>query len=205
MVPNTRFHKSFGTFLQDEPSLINNLSLPGQRLPTVANPYNVTQELLNQALLNITLSVMADLRWWPAVKTPVTQWRSINIYVFSKPLNLIIPYFVSLLVTIPVLGLGVYALRQNGVSAVDGGFLQLMTTTTGSATLEKLAAGGCLGGNESVPKELKELKVRFGELIGEGMVGGAVRRAGFGTVEEIVPMNKGAVYGSGNSFTQSYI
>jgi hypothetical protein len=86
------------------------------------------------------------------------------------------------------------ALHQNGVTAVDGGFIQLVATSTGSATLDKIAAGSCLGGSEGAPKELLELKVRFGELIGEEKEGEA-RRAGFGIDEETVPLVKGGLYG----------
>lgn len=81
----------------------------------------------------------------------------------------------------------------NGVAATDGSFMQLVTTTTGSAVLDRAAAGGCLGGNESVPTELKELRVRFGEIMGrEGEV---VRRAGFGVEGEVGPLRKGERYG----------
>lgn len=205
IVAKTRFHKTFGVFEQGEPPTLSNLDVPGQNIPTSTNPYNVTQQLLNEALFNITLTAMTDYMVWQTSGAGITQWKSINVYKFSKPLNLIIPYFVSLLVALPVLGLGVYALKKNGVSAVDGGFLQLLTTTTGSATLEKVAAGGCLGGSESAPTDLKEMKIRFGELIGGGMEGGIVRRAGFGTEEEVMPLTHGALYGSGNSFTQAFI
>jgi hypothetical protein len=173
-------------------------------VPTELNLYNVTQELLNQALLNITLSTITDFRLWQQGGTPVKQWKTINVYSFSKPLNLLIPYFVSLVVALPMLAIGAFALHQNGVSAVDGGFIQMVTTSTGSATLEKLAAGGCLGGDENAPKELNELKIRFGELVGDGR-GRLVRRAGFGTEEETVPLTKGAVYGSKTEFMQSFI
>lgn len=191
---NTRFHNSYGTYSPIEPPTLNNLSIPGQNVPTKINTYTASPELLNQALLNITLSIIADYKLWNTARTEVTQWKIINVYSFSKPLNLIIPYFVTLLVTIPILAIGMLTLLQNGVSAVDGGFIQLITTSTGSEALEKLAGGACLGGDESVPKELKDLKIRFGELVGVEK-GWAMRRAGFGTEEETVPLTKGALYG----------
>ena len=59
--------------------------------------------------------------------------------------------------------------------------------------LDEAAMKGCLGGPENVPEELSNLKVRFGELESSGH--GDVRRAGFGTVEEVVPLMKGQSYG----------
>jgi hypothetical protein len=47
--------------------------------------------------------------------------------------------------------LGFNALRANGVSATDGGFLHLFKTTSRSETLDKFARGGCLSGEENFP------------------------------------------------------
>jgi len=68
---------------------------------------------------------------------------------------------------------------------------------SGSSTLSLAAAGGCLGGTESLPRELKDLKIRFGEFVtsrDEPSVGG-VKRAGFGVEEEITMLRKGVKYG----------
>ena len=47
-----------------------------------------------------------------------------------------------------------------------------------------------------MPKELQDLKIRFGELIGVGDDGkGGTRRAGFGTEDEVVPLSRGTRYG----------
>lgn len=123
-----------------------------------------------------------------------TKLTTINIYSFSQPLNLILPYFLTLLVSLPFILVGGWALLRNGVSAMDGSFIQIITTSTGSAVLDNAAAGGCLGGNESIPQELKDLKIRFGEFIGREEPGG-VKRAGFGTESEVTPLQKGANYG----------
>jgi hypothetical protein len=120
--------------------------------------------------------------------------NTINVYSLSRPLNLIIPYFISLIVTIPFLLLGGFALHQNGVSAVDGGFMQIITTSTGSAILDKAAAGGCLGGDESIPQELKDLEIRFGEII-DREEPGRIKRAGFGVESEITALKRGHSYG----------
>ena len=83
---------------------------------------------------------------------------------------------------------------KNGVSATDGGFMQLITTNTGSAIIDKAAAGGCLGGDESAPQELKDLEIRFGEFVGRDEPG-RIKRAGFGVDSELTSLTKGAKYG----------
>lgn len=127
--------------------------------------------------------------------TTVTTTVFQNVYVFSEKLQFFIPYFGTLVITIPFLILGLLALRWNGVSAAEG-FMQILTTTTGSKALEKASAGGCLGGEANMPEDLKELRVRFGELVGitgDGKRG--IRRAGFGIENEVVPLRRGGNYG----------
>jgi hypothetical protein len=99
-----------------------------------------------------------------------------------------------LLLVLPFIVLGLYSLYANGVSATDGGFLQLLTTTRGSKVIYKAARGGCLGGDENIPEELKKIRVRFGELINENS-GSESRIAGFGTEGEVVTLRKGGMYG----------
>jgi hypothetical protein len=152
--------------------------------------------MLNEALANITLNTMYQHQIWTA-NIPVNATHMINVYSLTAPLNFYLPYIITLVVTLPYLALGAYSLHQNGVSAMDGGILQTIMTTTGSKSLEQAAAGGCLGGEENVSPELKELRVKFGELIETGeekdMIG--MRRAGFGTSEEVRPLNQNAIYG----------
>lgn len=102
-------------------------------------------------------------RWKTSVNA--TKNAPANVYRFSSPLNLIIPYFLTLILAVPFITLGGIALHWNGVSAMDGGFMQIITTSTGSSVLEKAAAGGCLGGSENIPHELRDLKIIFGELV----------------------------------------
>jgi len=130
-------------------------------------------------------------QWKTIVNT--TQSEGVNVYSFSQPLNLVLPYFISLGIALPFIIAGFLALIKNGVSATDGSFMQIITTSTGSAILDKAAAGGCLGGDESAPKELKDLKIRYGEIIGRD--DGRIKRAGFGAEDEITDLEKGAKYG----------
>lgn len=83
------------------------------------------------------------------------------------------------------------------MSASDGGFIQLLSTTTGSSTLEGEAAKHSLGGTYNVPLTLNDLKIRFGELLTtekEAGAGSLIRRAGFGTGSQIKPLLRGARY-----------
>lgn len=212
IIDYTRFNTLYNIYPQQIPPTIYNQSnlevwqgqvvgnLTGSVDGRAAGPTQrliVTQDLLNEALFNITMSLIPNFGWWNTTDTVVTITEAVNIYQFSRPLNLIIPYFLTLLLAIPILAIGVFALLKNGVSAVDGGFLQLATTTFGSPTLERLAAGACLGGSESVPQDLKDLEIRFGELVGCGSEGKeGVRRAGFGTRDETIPLTKGMFYGA---------
>lgn len=94
----------------------------------------------------------------------------------------------------PFIVMGCLALFENGVSAMDGSFMQIIATSTGSATLDRAAAGGCLGGDESMPQELKDLKVRFGEFVGRDEPG-RIKRAGFGVESEVRKLQRGENYG----------
>ncbi|RDW81970.1 hypothetical protein BP6252_03082 [Coleophoma cylindrospora] len=166
-------------------------------IPQKTISFNVTEEALNSMLMNLTLSAITAYNYWQTTAN-VTTSSTVNLYSFSKPLNLILPYFLSLLVSLPLIILGLWALHSNGVSANDGGFVQLVTTSMGSATLEREAAKACLGGTENIWESLAELRIRFGELIETGDRPGfykSMKRAGFGTVDETRPLAKGAEYG----------
>jgi hypothetical protein len=151
---------------------------------------------MNDYLFNITTSIMVA---YGALTIPAntTKLSMVNVYEFSKPLNLVLPYFITLLFALPFVVFGFLALFNNGVSAMDGSFIQIISTSTGSATLDRAAAGGCLGGDESISQELKDLKIRFGEFIGRDEPG-RIRRAGFGTEEEVTALTRGDRYGIAN-------
>lgn len=157
---------------------------------------SITQDMINEALANITLSMMYTFPLWnTTVEANITTY--INIYSLTSPLNLYLPYAFCLALAIPFLLLGANSLRLNGVTAIDGGFVQILTTTTGNRGLEDAAAGGCLGGSENTPRELMDMKIRFGELVGQDdeIDKGGVKRAGFGTEDEVVSLRKRTVYG----------
>jgi hypothetical protein len=111
-----------------------------------------------------------------------------NVYSFSRPLNLILPYALSLLVSLPFITIGYLSLQGNGVAALSDSFLQLLVTMTRSEQLDRVAQPCALGGDEQATQELKHTRIMFGELVGGAQ---AVRRIGFGMEDEIVPLRKG--------------
>ena len=99
-----------------------------------------------------------------------TETCGFNAYRFENKLVLILPYGLPLALAVPILALGLVTLyvQNHGVSAIGGGFLQLLMTTTGRNSLEAVVVkgSGTLGGYENVSEELREMEVRFGELVG---------------------------------------
>ncbi|CAM1501657.1 Fc.00g036410.m01.CDS01 [Cosmosporella sp. VM-42] len=170
--------------------------------PTAAIELDISADLLNEALANVTFSALFSLPYW-STDVQVTKWGIRNYYSFSNPINLFIPYGASLFVALPFLILGMVALRRNGVTAMDGSFLQILMTTTASKRLNMRAAGGCLGGEVNIPIDLKEERILFGELVKEdvdSLTQGSeeetvLQRAGFGLEDEVVPLRKRGRYG----------
>ncbi|KAB8219536.1 hypothetical protein BDV33DRAFT_204247 [Aspergillus novoparasiticus] len=168
--------------------------------------FTINEEILNSMLANVTLSAINHFQLWPT-SVNVTREDLQTQYVWSRPLNLLLPYFLSLGVTLPLAVLGYWSLRQNGVPATDNGFLQVAMTTRGNNKFDQLAMGGCLGGNHNEPAELKNLEVQFGELaqpdtsrlnmeLNElGSSTSDVRLAGFAPKEDVAPLLVGKRYG----------
>jgi hypothetical protein len=123
--------------------------------------------MANELLINTTISALALNQRFDIVNGKETL--NFNAYHFENKLALILPYSLSLALAIPILVLGFIALyvQNHGVSAISGGFLQLLMTTTGRTSIETVVTkgSGTLGGYENVSEELREMEVRFGELI----------------------------------------
>ncbi|KAF1842004.1 uncharacterized protein K460DRAFT_409441 [Cucurbitaria berberidis CBS 394.84] len=141
---------------------------------------------LNDYITNITISALS-LNIWKSL-TPVKTTEYHSTYQFSKPINLILPYALSLALALVFVGIGTWSLVHNGVPAVDGGFLQILTTTTGRTEMEKLVEAQH-GDGEGASKELLEMQIRYGELV--DAEGAGTGRAGFGLVEETRLLKKG--------------
>ncbi|KAK2770347.1 hypothetical protein FQN53_005571 [Emmonsiellopsis sp. PD_33] len=191
VIAYTRFNSAFGQHSNDAKAQAIHAQLIS--FPTLS--FKVTEDLLNSALMNVTTSLINAYGRWET-STDVTNRESINVYVLSRPINLYLPYGLGLLLALPFILLGGLALRHNGVSARDHGFVQLVTTTTASSKLNTAAAGGCLGGYENMPRQLMDMKIRFGEIVDQSADGSSVvRRAGFGAEDEVVPLQRGVKYG----------
>lgn len=143
-------------------------------------------------LANITLSAIS-LGLWKET-TQVTQYGARTIYVLSRPLNIALPYGLLFGLALPLLGLGLWSLYTNGIPAQDGGFFQILVTTSGSERLRNAAAGsGGLSGAMNLSLELRDLEVRFGEFVDGDEKGEPM--AGFGTEDEVRIIEKGKTYG----------
>ncbi|CAI9635785.1 unnamed protein product [Alternaria burnsii] len=149
---------------------------------------NVTEDLLNSVLTNITISAISLGTWWDMV--PITTTRYQSIYSFANPLNLILPYSIYLVAAITFAAIAIWSLSRNGTPAADGGFLQIMTATRGNTEMERLVLREKLTAVEDMSVELKALKLRYGELVGEDVVGVDGRTVGFGTIEERISLKK---------------
>jgi hypothetical protein len=131
--------------------------------------------------LNSTISMLSLNRRFGIVNG--TTSLTVNIYRFRGKLAFFLPYSICLGLSVPIIASGLIALfvRNQGVSAITGGFVQLLMTTTGRTSLEAIVARstGMMGGHESMSEEFKELRIRFGELIDDAREGdGGTERSG---------------------------
>lgn len=126
------------------------------------------EEMAMELLINTTISALSMNERFHIVNGK--ESRNFNIYHFQNRLVLFLPYGLSLGLAIPIIAMGLFALyiRNNGVSAISGGFVQLLITTTGHTAIDSVMAKGfaTLGGYENVSKELQNMEIRFGELVG---------------------------------------
>jgi hypothetical protein len=149
---------------------------------------NLTEVILNDVLTNITLSAISLGTWWDEIEVNYTRYQS--TYSFANPINLILPYSVCLAVATAFAATAIWSLSRNGIPAADGGFLQIMTATRGNTEMERLVLRENLTTVENMSEELKALRVRYGELVGEDVVGANGRTVGFGTIEETISLRK---------------
>ena len=208
---------SFGVFVPDKPSSPSSSSSgnsPSSLLlesafatfspsdPSAVN-ITITAQALQDLLRNTTISLLTIPNTQRTVL--VTSGTSRDVYDFARPLNLILPYAVTLQLSAFVVAIGLKSLYSNGVPATTGGgFIQNFCSTRGSATLNQLAAAtaaeealrGVGGGGKKkdgdaaatgFQSSLEDLKLRYGRLRDEGGVGdGGGNVMGFGTEGELL-------------------
>lgn len=155
---------------------------------TTTSLFNITEESMQYLLQNIVISMLGQT----STKVNVTFSDKVNVFYFSNPARLIVPYFLSAGIALAFIIGGGHALLSNGISASTGGVFQTLCTTRGSDRLSDLAAKGCLGGRENVPDDLKNLKVIFGVFRNNDHSTNSKPMAGLGTVDEVIPLVKGA-------------
>jgi hypothetical protein len=129
---------------------------------------------------NVTISFLNNAD--STVDAVVTSFVYKTSYVFQSPRRLVIAYAVALVGFFPFIIVGLAAMLHNGVSASHGGFLQILCTTTASASIvNHLSRKACLGGEENLSSELLDLEVQFGTMQDEH----GLKFAAFGTKEEV--------------------
>jgi hypothetical protein len=159
---------------------------PGYYKFIKGNEMNITETIINEYLAMTAISALSlNVGETPV---PVTSTTYQATYTFSNPFNLILPYSLSLFFCAIFVGIGIWSWAHNGASAADGGFLQVMTATTGRTRMEDLVIAQHID-KDNLPEELLDLEVRYGELLDAHGVGTGV--AGFGTVEETKLLRKG--------------
>jgi hypothetical protein len=141
---------------------------------------------VNEYLIMTAISALSLNAGETPVPVNTTNYQA--TYEFSNPLNLVLPYSLSLLFCMVFVGIGIWSWTHNGASAADGGFLQVMTATTGRTRMEDLVVAQHID-KDNLPEELLDLEIRYGELLDAEGVGTGV--AGFGTVEETKLLRKG--------------
>jgi hypothetical protein len=141
-----------------------------------------SEELINELLYNMTISALS--LGGGRDKVPVTTTVYRNTYQFSHRRNLVLPYSICLGIAVMFALIAMWSLRQNGIPAADGGFLQIMMATRGDTEMERLVLKEGLMATDNVSKELEQLNVRYGRLIGQE------ERMGFGTVDETLGPRK---------------
>ncbi|KAI9675957.1 MAG: hypothetical protein M1829_003195 [Trizodia sp. TS-e1964] len=167
----------------------------------VSNLMNQTETVYEEMLLTLLSDphlILAD-----NASVPCTRTRFANIYDYRQE-SLWIGYAIVVFVTALCGGVGMAAIRSNGISS-DTSFSRIMVTTR-NATLDQLSVGACLGG-DPFPKALTQVRLRFGVLreddgeeaeesgSARGVLYGArVQHCAFGTEAETRDVVKGGLY-----------
>lgn len=149
---------------------------------------NITEVMLNEVLANITISAISLGTWWDMV--PVTSTRYRSTYKLSNPLNLILLYSICLAAATIFMAIAIWSLWRNRAPATDGGFLQIMMATVGDTEMGRVIIEEKLAAIDDMTDELKNLKIRYGELVNGNILGTGGKRFGFGTVDEITSLRK---------------
>ena len=100
-----------------------------------------------------------------------------------RPTWLAVSYFVAVGFTFAAIGVGMHAIAGNGYVAQTS--FSTFLRTTRNPELDGLVGGGCLG-EWPMSREVRETRLRFGEI-----EGGGVPHAAFGFVDGVRGIEKG--------------
>lgn len=191
----TQIHPENGINGSRESSLDSSFKSLNEDRFNVARDLKLNEETLNGLLFNVSISALSLRVWQDEVAVNVTN--TFNVYSFSNEPHFFAPYCVTLFATLLFAVAGLHALHRNGLPATDGGFLQVMMATSNDSAMTRAAGDAAFGGRDDAAKEPLDMKVRYGELVGDS--DGKGRNMGFGTVEETAPLRK--AWGSGTVYS----
>ena len=121
--------------------------------------FDISPARMEELLQNVTISVLSVS---PSnISTTILWSNTANFYTFYRPINLLLPYSLSLTAAIFFIVLGLLALKSNGISASSGGFLQTLTTARASETLNHVAEKSSPGGRENTATHLRVFHIVF--------------------------------------------
>ncbi|KAF2177220.1 hypothetical protein K469DRAFT_809876 [Zopfia rhizophila CBS 207.26] len=142
-----------------------------QKQNSTVSDIQISKEFLNAALVDIALSAVEGLNFY-STSVNTTEEDFQNIFWFDNQLRLVLPYFLTFLLALPFVIIGMIRLWRNRDEA-----------PVGSEKLQSAAKDVCytFGLSEMAAQErLKHLKLRYGEMNSES----GKRRAWFETEKE---------------------
>ncbi|KAI4949056.1 hypothetical protein J4E91_005519 [Alternaria rosae] len=130
---------------------------------------NITEAMLNEVLVNITISAISLGTWWDMVPVTSTRFRTAATVFIA---------------------IAIWSLWRNRAPAADGGFLQIMMATVGDTQMSRVILEEKLAAVDDISDELKSLKIRYGKLVNADVLEKGGKQFGFGTMDETIPLRK---------------
>jgi len=126
--------------------------------------FNITADSIQRFLQDLLISTISlsdpQNPLWKN-QGDIEAMRGSNVYTFNEKMQFFAPYGACLVVITAIYILGLWSLRQNGVSASNS-FLQFAATTSTGRTLHEVAEPCSLGGAENMSRDLRDLRLRYG-------------------------------------------
>ncbi|KAE9377871.1 hypothetical protein N431DRAFT_500616 [Stipitochalara longipes BDJ] len=146
---------------------------------------------LEDLFQNMTISMLAaDIVGTTNQTIDVTYFPTRNIYQYN-PRNLVISYSVAIAVTAICVAIGIAATISNGVNHSSS--FSAMIATAQNPKLRHLFEGNSLGALP-LDREIREVKLRFGQLVNHDNVVDGTRHIGFGFEDDVSNLRKNGKY-----------